>query len=44
MGRGYTGRTAIFRYEGFCEGTGNADYGAPANERVYILQIGERYK
>lgn len=42
--RGYTGRTAIFRYEGFREGTGNADWGAPANERVYILPIGERYK
>lgn len=41
--RGYTSTATIYRIDGIACGMGRTEWGAPADERVVIIRIGERY-
>lgn len=39
---GRTAKTMVFEIEGIFVGTGEPEWGAPENENVFVIQLGER--
>ena len=39
---GYTKKTMLFKLDNITTGYGNTDWGAPKDEKVFIIKLGER--